>query len=76
LEAVIHAEVHFDVGTRVASRPKPFWLALAKLYEDHAQECIRAAGQTDDRRQRDALVRLAYECLRKARTLRPAQEPR
>src|SRR6476620_4428364 len=32
---------------------------LAQIYEDHAEDCIRAAARTDDHKQRDVLIHLA-----------------
>jgi len=34
---------------------------LAQIYEDHAEDCIRAAARTDDPKQRDVLIHLAIK---------------
>jgi hypothetical protein len=34
---------------------------LAQIYEDHAEDCIRAAARTDDPKPRDALLHLAIK---------------
>ena len=44
--------------------------SLARLYEEHAEECTRAAAKTDDPKRRDLLLKLASEWRRDAQALR------
>ena len=50
---------------------------LAQIYEDHAEDCIRAAARTDDPKQRDVLIHLAIKWREAAEALRrePLQWP-
>jgi hypothetical protein len=43
---------------------------LAQIYEDHAEDCIRAAARTDDPKPRDALLHLAVKWRDDAQALR------
>ena len=43
---------------------------LADIYEDHAEDCIRAAARTDDAPQRDVLLHLAIKWREDAEALR------
>jgi hypothetical protein len=45
-------------------------MPLAQLYENHAEECARAAERTDDPRRRALLIKLAAEWRRDAQVLR------
>jgi DNA-binding FrmR family transcriptional regulator len=50
---------------------------LAQIYEDHAEDCIRAAARTDDPKQRDVLIHLAIKWREdsQALTCEPQQWP-
>jgi DNA-binding FrmR family transcriptional regulator len=50
---------------------------LAQIYEDHAEDCIRAAARMDDPKQRDVLLHLAIKWREDAQALRcePRQWP-
>jgi len=50
-----------------AGRARP---TLADIYEDHAEDCIRAAAKTDDPDQRNVLLHLAIEWREDAEALR------
>jgi hypothetical protein len=43
---------------------------LAQIYEDHAEDCIRAAARTDDPKPRDELLHLAIKWRDDAQALR------
>jgi DNA-binding FrmR family transcriptional regulator len=43
---------------------------LADIYEDHAEDCILTAAQTDDRTRRDLLLHLAIKWRESAEALR------
>ena len=55
---------------------------LADIYEEHAQECLRAAAKTENPKHRDMLLRLAgawredAEALKRGEKLQPASAPR
>jgi hypothetical protein len=55
-----------DVGPH---RAVEFVMALVRLYEHHAEECARAAEQTNDPRRRALLVKLAAEWRAEAQEL-------
>jgi hypothetical protein len=50
---------------------------LAQIYEDHAEDCIRAAARTDDPKRRDVLLHLAIKWREDAQALmcEPRQWP-
>ena len=54
---------------------------LAEVYENHAEECLRAAAKTDDPRQRALMLKLASawredaEALKRGQELQPASSP-
>ena len=43
---------------------------LAQIYEDHAEDCIRAAARSDDLKRRDVLLHLAIKWRESAEALR------
>jgi DNA primase len=47
---------------------------LARLYDRHAEDCARAAEQTDDPRARAMLIKLVDEWRKAAQELRQPQE--
>jgi hypothetical protein len=47
---------------------------LAQVYEDHAEDCIRAAARTDDPKPRDMLLHLAVKWRDDAQALRCAAQ--
>jgi hypothetical protein len=55
---------------------------LAQVYENHAEECLRAAAKADDPKQRALLFKLASawredaEALKRGQELQPASSPR
>jgi hypothetical protein len=53
-------------------RPVP---TLARLYERHAEECARAAEQTDDPKRREMLIKLAMQWRQEAQALRQSPQP-
>jgi hypothetical protein len=44
--------------------------SLVQLYEEHAEECTRAAAKTDDPKRRDMLLKLASAWRSDAQALR------
>ena len=50
-------------------------MPLARLYDRHAEECARAAEQTDDPRRRVLMIKLAAEWRRDAQALRQSGQP-
>ena len=52
------------------ARPEgPAMPTLAQVYEQHWEECIRAAAETDDPKRRVMLLKLASEWLEDAKAL-------
>ena len=55
---------------------------LAEVYENHAEECLRAAAKADDPKQRALMLKLANawredaEALKRGQKLQPASAPR
>ena len=55
---------------------------LAQLYENHAEECLRAAAKADDPQHRALMLKLASawredaEALKRGEKLQPASSPR
>ena len=55
---------------------------LAQVYENHAEECLRAAAKADDPKQRALMLKLAHawrkdaEALKRGEQLQPAGPPR
>ena len=55
---------------------------LAEVYENHAEECLRAAAKADDPKQRALMLKLASawredaEALKRGEELQPASSPR
>ena len=55
---------------------------LAQVYENHAEECLRAAAKADDPKQRALMLKLASawredaEALKRGEELQPASSPR
>ena len=55
---------------------------LADIYEDQAEECLRAAAKADDPQQRALMLKLAHawrkdaEALKRGQELQPASPPR
>ena len=55
---------------------------LAQVYENHAEECLRAAAKADDPKQRALMLKLASawredaEALKRGQELQPASAPR
>jgi hypothetical protein len=55
---------------------------LADIYEDHAEECLRAAAKADDPQRRALMLKLAAawradaEALKRGEQLQPASAPR
>ena len=55
---------------------------LAQVYENHAEECLRAAAKADDPKQRALMLKLASawredaEALKRGQELQPASSPR
>jgi hypothetical protein len=55
---------------------------LAEVYENHAEECLRAAAKADDPKQRALMLKLASawredaEALKRGQELQPASSPR
>jgi hypothetical protein len=47
----------------------------ARLYERHAEECARAAEQTDDPKRREMLIKLAMQWRQEAQALRQSLQP-
>jgi hypothetical protein len=47
---------------------------LADIYEEHAEECLRAAGKTDNPKYRDKLLKLASAWREDAETLKRGEE--
>jgi hypothetical protein len=47
---------------------------LARLYERHAEECARAAEQTDDPKRREMLIKLAIAWRQDAQALRQSAQ--
>ena len=47
---------------------------LARLYDFHAEECARAAEQTDNPKRREMLVKLAMQWRQEAQTLRQSPQ--
>jgi hypothetical protein len=45
---------------------------LAEVYEDHAEDCIRAAAKVEDPKRRDVLLDLAVKWREDAQALRRA----
>ena len=45
---------------------------LAEVYEDHAEDCIRAAARAEDPKRRDVLLDLAVKWRKDAQALRRA----
>jgi hypothetical protein len=45
---------------------------LARVYEDHAEDCIRAAARAEDPKHRDVLLDLAVKWREDAQALRRA----
>jgi hypothetical protein len=45
---------------------------LAQVYEDHAEDCIRAAARAEDPKHRDVLLDLAVKWREDAQALRRA----
>jgi hypothetical protein len=50
-------------------------MLLARLYDRHAEECARAAEQTDDPRHRALLMKCAAEWREAAQALRQSGQP-
>jgi hypothetical protein len=48
---------------------------LAQLYDLHAEECARAAEQTDNPKRREMLIKLAMQWRQEAQTLRQSPQP-
>ena len=57
---------------RVVERAVP---TLARLYDFHAEECARAAEQTDNPKRREMLIKLAMQWRQEAQTLRQSPQP-
>ena len=55
---------------------------LAQVYENHAEECLRAAAKADDPQRRALMLKLAHawrkdaEALKRGEQLQPASAPR
>jgi hypothetical protein len=47
----------------------------ARLYERHAEECARAAEQTDNPKHREMLIKLAMQWRQEAQALRQSLQP-
>jgi uncharacterized Fe-S cluster protein YjdI len=47
---------------------------LAQVYEQHSEECVRAAAKTDDPKQRALLLKLASEWREDAKELQRVAE--
>ena len=63
------------VRCRASSALELLAVPLAQLYDRHAEECVRAAEQTDDPRRRALMLKLAEEWRRDAEALRQAAQP-
>jgi hypothetical protein len=50
-------------------RETPVSSSLVKLYEQHAEECAKAAAQTDNPAHRVILLRMAHEWMQDAATI-------
>jgi hypothetical protein len=50
-------------------------MPLTRLYDRHAEECARAAEQTDDPRRRALMIKLTAEWRRDAEALRQSGQP-
>jgi hypothetical protein len=48
---------------------------LAQLYDLHAEECARAAEQTDNPKRREMLIKLAMQWRQEAQALRQSPQP-
>ena len=48
---------------------------LARLYDLHAEECARAAEETDNPNRREMLIKLAMQWRQEAQTLRQSPQP-
>ena len=48
---------------------------LARLYDLHAEECARAAEQTDNPKRHEMLIKLAMQWRQEAQTLRQSPQP-
>jgi hypothetical protein len=48
---------------------------LAQLYDLHAEECARAAEQTDNPKRREMLIKLAMQWRQEAQTLQQSPQP-
>ena len=48
--------------------------ALAQVYEEHAEECLRSAARTEDPKRRDLLLKFAVQWREEAQALRRGAE--
>jgi hypothetical protein len=76
-ELLVHLAIRWRESAEALRREPMQWsltpLRMVQTYEDHAEDCIRAAARTNNAKHRDVLLDLAIVWRERASTLRRAE---